>query len=161
MLSIIDDAIKKEKPDMATLTQLYLKLRNAKKDIDEQAKAKTRPLTEGMERLESFFLQKMEELGVDALKNDAGTPYRTTKVSVTVADTSVFMEYILDKALESLPIKPDAKEVIKNAMLDSGHFALLEARASKTAVEAYLEETDELPPGLNRRVEAAVNVRTA
>lgn len=161
VLDIVQKAVAAPKPDMVLLTKLYLKLRNAKKDIDEQAKVKTRPLVDGMDRIESFFLEKMTEMGVDSLKNEAGTPYRSERVSVTVADVTTYWDYVLDKALEALPLKPDAKVVIKSAMVESGHLSLIEARASKTAVETYLEEIGELPPGLNRRVEATVNVRTS
>lgn len=161
VLDIVEKALSAEKPDMAVLTKLYLKLRDAKKDIDEQAKTRTKPMTEGMDKIESFFLSTMTELGVDSLKNDAGTPYRSERVSVSVADVTVYWEYVLDKSLESLPIKPETKSVIKNAMIESGQLSLIEARASKSAVEALLEETSELPPGLNRYVEAKVNVRSS
>lgn len=148
-------------PDMAQLTTLYLKLRGAKKDLDEQAKAKTRPLCESMTLIENHFLDKMNELKVDALKNDAGTPYKSERVSITVADNQAFVDYTLTRALAGLNVSDAAKEAIKNAIVDSGQLALIEARASKSAVEALMEETKELPPGLNRRVEATVNVRAS
>lgn len=161
LLDIVQRAVQAEKPDMPLLTSVYVKLRNTKKDLDEQAKTKTRPLVEGMELIEACFLAKMLELGVDSLKNERGTPYKTEQVSITVADNATFMDFILTRALEALPVSEQARVAIKSAIVESGHLALLEARASKSAVEALLEETKELPPGLNRRVEAKVNVRTA
>ena len=161
VLDIVTKAVQAEKPDVAQLTGIYLKLRNTKKDLEAQAKAKIQPLNQGMELIEGFFLSKMLELGVDSLKNEAGTPYRSEKVSITVADNMTFVDFVLDRALSSLPISEQARGAIKQAMVDSGQLALIEARASKSAVEAYLEETKELPPGLNHRVEATVNVRTA
>lgn len=147
--------------DIATLTALYLKLRNSKKDLDEQAKKKTGPIVAGMDLIENHFLAKMLEMKVDSLKNDAGTPYRSEKVSITVADNSAFVDYVLDRALQALPVTPEARDAIKAAMIDSGQLALIEARASKSAIEALMEETKELPPGLNHRVEATVNVRAS
>lgn len=158
---IVERLIASDKPNMVTLTATYLKLRNAKKDIDTQAKGRTQPITAALERIESFMLEKMNELGTDSLKNEAGTPYRAEMVSVTLADAPVFLGYVLDRALQALPVKPEAREAIKTAMIESGQLSLLEARPSKTAVETLLEETKELPPGLNRRVEAKVNVRAA
>lgn len=143
------------------ITAIYLKLRNAKKDLDEQAKAKARPITEALDAIESHFLAKMNELGVDSLKNEAGTPYRSERVSITVADNSAFVDYVLTRALLALQVSDAAREKVKEAIIESGQLALIEARASKTAVEALLEETQELPPGLNRRVEATVNVRAS
>jgi hypothetical protein len=154
-----------KKPDsgvnMATLTKLYLKIRDAKKDVDEQAKAKTAPLTASIDALEAFFLAKMQELGTDSLKNEAGTPYKSEKSSVTVADNESFVGWVLDEALKPLAVNDAAKAVIKQTILDSGAFAYIESRASKTAVEAYVEQTKALPPGLNRRSEWTVNVRAS
>jgi hypothetical protein len=148
--------------DIGTLTGLYVKLRNAKKDIDEQAKAKTSPLVAGMETIEAHFLAEFQKLGVDSMKTEFGTPYSQAKSSVTVADNEAWVTWVLNKALEPLKqLTPEARDVIRQSMLDSGALAFLEARAAKSAVEAYLEETKELPPGLNRRVETVVNVRAS
>lgn len=148
-------------PGMASLTKLYLRLRATKDDVKRQASARLAPIDHGMAMLEAHFLAKMNEMQVDSLKNEAGTPYRSTRVSITVADNQAFVDFVLSSALEALPVAEAAREKIKQVIVDSGQFALIEARASKSAVEAYLEETSELPPGLNRREEATVNVRTS
>jgi hypothetical protein len=146
---------------VAKLTGLYLKLRDAGKDLTLQAKTRMAPIQAGMAAIEAYFLDQMNKLQVDSLKNEAGTPYRTEHVAVTVADVSVFLDYVLTRALAGLPLAESAREAIKKAMVDSGQLTLIEARASKSAVEALLQETKELPPGLNRRSELVVNVRAA
>lgn len=161
VLALVKRALAAEKPDMSNLTMFYLKLRNAEKDLAQQAKIKRAPLAQGMDLIEAKFLEVMLSLGVDSLKNEVGTPYKTEAVSITVADNSAFVDFVLDRALESLPVSPEVHATIKRAIIESGQLALIEARASKSAVEALLEETHELPPGLNRRVEVKVNVRTA
>lgn len=147
--------------DVATLTGLYLKLRAAKQDLDKQAKAKLAPLNESMDLIENHFLAKMNEMSVDSLKNAAGTPYKQESVSITVADNSAFVDFVLTRALQGLQVTDQAKEAIKNVIIDSGQLALIEARASKTACESYMEEVGELPAGLNRRSEFKVNVRAS
>lgn len=161
VVDIVQRLLDNDEPNVATITATYLKLRNAKKDIDNQAKERTAPIAQAMDMIEGFLLDRMNAMGVDSLKNEAGTPYKSERVSVTIADSQAFLDNVLDRALQALPIKPEAREAIKNAMLESGQLALLEVRPSKSAVEALLEETQELPPGLNRRVEATVNVRSA
>lgn len=146
---------------LATLTALYIKIRDAKKDIDEQAKAKTAPLTQSIDALEAYFLDQMNKMGLDSLKNEAGTPYKSERSSVTVADNEAYVGWVLDKALEALPVTPEARNAVKTAIMDSGALAFIESRASKSAVEAFMEETKQLPPGLNRRVESVVNVRAS
>ena len=160
VVTIVKGAIEKG-AGINQLTALYLKLRGAKKDLDEQAKAKMRPINEALEALEVHFLATMNDMGVDSLKNEAGTPYRSERVSVTVADNSAFVDFVLTRALSALPVNEQAREKIKEVILESGQLALIEARASKTAVEMFMQEVGELPPGLNRRVESTVNVRSA
>ena len=145
--------------DMAALTSLYLKVRNAKSDLSAQAKKRMAPLDESMELLENTFLAKMTEMGVDSLKNANGTPYKTTKTSITTADAPLYVDFVLTRAMAGLPLTDAAKEKIKQAMIDSGAMMLLETRPAKLAVEALVEETKVLPPGLNQRKEFAVNVR--
>lgn len=147
--------------DVSELTALYLKLRDAKSDLQAQAKERMAPINQGLEMIETHFLSLMLDMKVDSLKNEAGTPYKSEVPSVTVADNSAFMDFVLTNALAGLQVSEEAREAIKNHMIESGHLALIEARASKSAVEAYLEETKELPPGLNRRVDVRVNVRAS
>lgn len=161
VVDIVQRMLQADEPNIATLTSTYLKLRHSKKDIEAQAKERIAPITQAMDLIESFWLERMNAMGVDSLKNEAGTPYKSERVSVTIADSQAFLDNVLDRALQALPIKPEAREAIKTAMIESGQLALLEVRPSKSAVEALLEETQELPPGLNRRVEATVNVRSA
>lgn len=145
--------------DIAVLTKLYLKLRDAKKDLETQAKAKLSPINTGMDMIENHFLAKMLEMGVDSLKNAEGTPYKSNRVSITVADNEAWLDFVLTRALSGLAITDKAKDAIKSAMLESGQLALIEARACKSVVESLVEETHELPAGLNRREEATVNIR--
>lgn len=161
LVALVDRAITAEKPNMEQITTIYLKLRGAERDLKEKARAKIAPITAGMERIEAFLLAKMNELGVDSLKNEAGTPYKSERVTISVADNAAFVDFVLDRALQALPVSEEARASIVRAIVDSGQFALIEARASKTAVEALLEETGELPPGLNRRSENTVNVRAS
>lgn len=145
--------------DMAKLTALYLKLRNKKKDLDTLAKQKAAPLTASMDLIEAKFLATMQELGTDSLKNASGTPYKTIKTSITIADGPAYMDFVLTRALAGLTVSDAAKEKIKEAMIESGQLSLIEARAAKTAVEQLMMETQMLPDGLAKRDEVAVNVR--
>lgn len=147
--------------DIASLTRVYLKLRDTKKDLDGQLKTKVAPLVLAMDAIETHFLAKFLEMGVDSVKTPHGTPYTSNVSSVTVADNGAFLDFVLARALSGLPLSDAAKETVKAAMLDSGALSLVEARAAKSAVEAYLEETQELPPGLNRRVETRLNIRAS
>jgi hypothetical protein len=79
----------------------------------------------------------MQATGLENLPGGGGTAYRTTRTSVTVDDWDTFLGWVREH----------------NA------WHTLERRASKLAVEEYLEEQQELPPGLSLARAVAVNVR--
>lgn len=141
------------------LTKTYLALRDKKKELDTAAKGTTAPLTLAMAKLEAHFLAQCDTLGVDSLKNVNGTPYVTTTSSITCADGDVFVKFLLDQALNGLPLKPEIRDNIVAHMMRTGALALLETRPAKGAIEAFVESTKEYPPGLNVNRTRGINVR--
>ena len=87
------------------------------------------------------YTQALDKLdaGVESMKTSVGTAYRSERTSVTVADKSAFMDYIESNKA----------------------FDLLDVRANKTAVEGFMAENQDVPPGVNIRREVAVNFRRA
>jgi hypothetical protein len=114
----------------------YVKLRDHRDQLREEAKAKEKPVTQKMEKLEAWLMKKANELGVESFKTDLGTAYLTSKVTVSVADKESFVNFIKEEDM----------------------FELLTISANKTAVNEYLDENEELPPGINRSVIRTVNV---
>lgn len=144
-----------------TLTNTYLRLRAAKKENDARLSAKNAPITSALNRIESHFLDLMNTMGVDSLKNGAGTPYKSTTTSITMGDNQSFVDFVLDTALVDLPVSDEAKGKIKEVIHRSGALAMMEARPSKSAITAYMEGGNELPPGLVHRAEVKVNVKSS
>lgn len=92
------------------------------------------------EKLEAKFLEKFQANGIDSLTvRGVGTAYTTTRVSASVADKDIFLDFV------------------KN----NDEFGLLDVRALKSAIEVYKERTNNLPPGVNWSEEIVVNVRKA
>lgn len=120
------------------LVKKYKRLREIKKLYDDEHKEKTAKVKEGMNKIEAIMLQFFEDTGQTSAKTQYGTPYITTRESYSVADRESFMTWVKEH---------DAWE-------------MLESRAAKSAVEAYKEETGDLPPGLNYSAERKVNVRS-
>lgn len=117
----------------------YVKLRDKKKEMEEAHKASLRPINEAMERLEVALLTHLEQNGTEAVRTKAGTAYKKTETSITIAD----------------------KEVFKNHLFETGRWDLADIRASKTGIEAYREENDDLPPGVNWRQSLSVGIQRA
>ena len=91
-----------------------------------------------MDKCELYFRNTMLAQGLTSLPTKSGTPYMTEKTSVTVSDPAAYKAWIEE---------------------DPARWVFLDVKANKTAVVAYKEEFDDLPPGLNWRAEVAVNVR--
>ena len=121
------------------VVRAYITIRDQIAQIKARQKAELQPYNEALEKLELQVLQMLTDAGVESMKTSAGTAYTSTRTSVTVADKSAFMDYVTSN----------------NA------FELLDIRANKTAVDGFLEENQDLPPGVNVRRELAVNFRRA
>lgn len=122
---------------MSELVSTYIAIRDrraVRKAAFTAEDAKDKALAE---KIEAVFLKLFTDQGTDSVKTSAGTAYRTTRTSATVADKTVFLEYIMANAA----------------------FELLDVRANKTAVNDFKEVNDTLPPGVNWSAEHTVNVR--
>lgn len=119
------------------LTKKYMRLREIKSQYDKEHKEKVAKVKEAMDRIEVLFLQFFEQTGQSSAKTDFGTPYISVRESYSVADRDTFLSWVRENEA----------------------WEMLESRVGKSAVEAYKEEHDELPPGINYSAERKVNVR--
>lgn len=115
----------------------YVKVRDEKAALKAAQAAALKPYDEALEKLEAQMLELLDSSGAESIKTASGTAYKSTRTSVTVADKSAFMDYVTN----------------------NGAFDLLDVRANKTAVEGFLDEHQDLPPGVNVRREIAVGFR--
>lgn len=125
---------------MATIADLvgsYIKLRDRKKELDTAHKQRVTDLDNLMGQIEARLRQHFTETGAESVRTEEGTAYSSIKTSVRVVDSDVFRAFIETQQA----------------------WAMLDARANKTAVEAYLEEKGELPPGLDVSRIQTVNIR--
>lgn len=119
------------------LIDAYIQLRDKRDALREEHKEALAPYNEAMTKLEIHFQRIMEAQDLKDLKSDHGTAYQSHQVSVTVADWDAFKDYIEGN----------------NAWF------LLDKRAAKKAVQEVVEETGELPPGLDMKRSIKINVR--
>ena len=122
---------------LSDAVSLYIKMRDKKAQMKAEFDASVAPLNEKMEKLEAKLLDVFNKTGMDSVKTEFGTAYTTTRVTASVADREIFMAHVRE----------------------NDDWALLEVRASKSAVEQYRENNNDLPPGISMREERVVNVR--
>lgn len=122
-----------------SLVEQYVKLRDRIKESDDAYKKKIAPAREYLERLNNALLAALQNVGGDSVKTAHGTAYKTTKRSATIADGAVFREFIIENSA----------------------WELADWRANAPAIEAYLTEQQQLPPGVNLTSVVTVGVRRA
>lgn len=141
------------------LVQVYMQLRDKKTELDAKAKAAVAPLKEGLDAIEAHMLARFEDMGVDNVKTPFGTPYISTKTSVTMADADIFWRFLLAKSLAEVPLPEAQRNALIDRMVASGALAFMEARPAKSVCEQFATDTSSYPPGVNTRVERVVNVK--
>ena len=119
------------------MTERVIKLRDAIKDADKQHKEKMAPFREKLEEMENKLLAELTKLNVNKFGGAHGTVFKSSKNSATIADGSVFREY-----------------VINNELWD-----LVDWRANATAVAEHITVNHVPPPGVNFATVVTVNVR--
>lgn len=123
--------------NLEDLVERYIKLRDTKARLKADYDGKVAGIDDLLNKIEGMLLKTFDEQGLSSVKTPAGTAYRSTRVSATVADWDSFLSHVRQHEA----------------------YELLEHRCSKTAVEQYKSANDELPPGVNWREEKVVNFR--
>jgi hypothetical protein len=113
----------------------YITLRDEKKVIKERHSEELRPINEALALLENAVQKVLLKQGADSFKTKVGTAYLSTTVKATVKDWPAFRDFVQE-----------------NDLLD-----MLEHRASKDAVEEFIEANGDAPPGV--AVTKEVNTR--
>lgn len=123
--------------DLSEIIEKYVALRDKKATLKAAYDTSVADIDAMLGKCEVFLLGKMQEQGVESYKTSFGTAYKQIRTSATVADWDSLLPFIQKNGL----------------------WNMLERRVSKVAVEEYKAANDDLPPGLNYRMEAVVNVR--
>lgn len=122
---------------VAEMIQKFIALRERKRQIESVQKAQLKPFNEAIEQLGGLILLELDKQKLTSMRSDDGTVYKVVDTSVTVKDWPATFAYIQT-----------------NQAWD-----LLEARVSKTAALAVIEETQMPIPGVNVVQENVLRVR--
>ncbi len=117
--------------------QQYVALRDRIKEMEEAFEKSKKPLADAMEELNGLMQSFLDDSGIDSIKTRYGTCYSSVRYSASLTDAKAFMDYVIS----------------------NGAFELLDRKANKTAVKAFVEENSTLPPGCNLTALRTVGVR--
>lgn len=118
---------------------VYVKLRDKAAEKKAEYEASVAKLKVVMDEVEQHLLKHFNTTDTESARSTAGTAFKTTLSTVSVVDGEAFLDYI--KANDA--------------------WQLLTRSAAKNAVEAFVEENGDLPPGVNLKQIVKVNVRRA
>ena len=119
----------------------YIALRDKKAELEAAHKLAVAPVNDAMAKVEAYLLNEMSAQGTTAFTvKGVGTAYQATKTSVRLADW--------DSLRPFLEQQPDP-------------YRFLDRKVNKTAVDEYVAEFRDLPPGVDYRSEISVNIRRA
>lgn len=127
----------KTAPTVNEMVETYIALRDARDAKRAAQKAEMAPYEKALSDIEAKLLDQFSKLGVESMRTDAGTAFKSTRTSATVADWDVLLRFIVRQDM----------------------WNMLERRVSKEAVTQFREAHDDLPPGVNWREEVTINVR--
>ena len=128
----------KEKRGISELTLDQLTaLRNKLTDEVRLAEKVVDDVKEKRGKIDREFLRRFHEEGLTSVKTAHGTPYIIERTSYSVGDKDAFMSWVR-----------------QNGALD-----FLEVRCAKPMVEAYKEEHEDLPPGVNYSAALTIGVK--
>lgn len=123
---------------ISTRVGQYVKLRDKIAALNEAHKEKMAPLNNALEQLHDIMLAQLNALGTDSsTTKGVGTVYKTIKKSATVADGAAFQRHVIG----------------------SEAWDLVDMRANAPAIEKFIEEHGDTPPGVNFKQVARVGVR--
>lgn len=122
----------------AEVVATYIKLRDRRAKRKAEYEAADAADKEKQEKIEAYLLKEFNESGIDSIKTEFGTAYKSTRTSATVADWDAFF----------------TQYVVPNQAWE-----MLERRVNKTAVEQFKAANEDLPPGINWSETQVVNIR--
>lgn len=120
-----------------SIVERYIALRDLKARKKAAYEAEARLLDEAMSRIETFLLAQLNGQGAESVRTGQGTFFKSRRTNCTVADWDATLPWIITNEA----------------------WSMLEKRVSKSFVEQYREEHNDLPPGLNYSEEVTINVR--
>jgi sugar phosphate isomerase/epimerase len=136
----MDNEVQGEKtpPNLAQLTEIYIKIRDARAELKSKFDQEDLGLKEQMGLLETSMLDACKDMNADSVRTPHGTIIRSVKSRYWTNDWDSMYDFIEEH----------------------GAFGLLEKRLHQTNMKDFLAENpDVLPMGLNVDSEYTVVVR--
>lgn len=122
---------------ISELVQKYIEVRDKKAQMESEHKAKIAKVDEVLDKIEAALLKTFDTAGMDSVRTEFGTAYSSSRTTASIADPDAFMTFCKEN----------------NA------WHMLQKRVAQSAVEQYKDEHQDVPPGIDLRVERTIGIR--
>ena len=116
---------------------LYIAKRDEKTALKKKYDESVAEIDVLLKKIENKFLEQFNKTGQTSSQTPAGTAFTKERTSDKVIDREAFLQFVKDN---------DA-------------FAFIESKANKTALDQFIAENNDLPPGVTRSTETIVQIR--
>jgi hypothetical protein len=116
---------------------LYIEKRDEKTALKKVYDDACEDINVLLKKIENKFLEQFLKTGQDSTSTGAGTAFTKQRTSDKVIDREAFLQFVKDN---------DA-------------FDFIESKCNKTALDQFIEEKKDLPPGVTRTSETIVQIR--
>jgi hypothetical protein len=124
-------------PQIDAVIKTYVSLRDKKAVLKAAADAEIKVLDDKLDKISAWIKEQADAQGVTSFKTKYGTAFLSTTAFAQVADW----------------------DAVLNFTIANGAWDMFERRVSKKAVQAWIENTKEVPPGINYGTRVDVGVR--
>jgi hypothetical protein len=126
--------------DISKRIEQYVMVRDKIRATEARHEDELKPLKDIKDRLEGVLMAALLANGLDSIAaKGVGTAYKTTKKSASLADAAAFRRHVIGTEA----------------------WDLVDWKANVSAVETFLSENQQLPPGVNFSQRDVVGVRKA
>lgn len=116
---------------------LYIEKRDEKTALKKAYDESVADIDVLLKKIENKFLEQFNKSGQTSAQTGAGTAFTKQRTSDKVIDRTAFLQFVKDE---------DA-------------FDFIESKCNKTALDQFIAENDDLPPGVTRSSETIVQIR--
>jgi len=121
------------------LIERYVTIRDGKAELEAAHKQKTARFNRAMEKIENLLMARLDAEGEESKRTPHGTCYKAVHTRAKVSDRDAFLHFVTEH---------DAWDFV-------------ESRVNGKAVEKYVEEHGDVPPGVKTTRYVKVGVRRA
>jgi hypothetical protein len=125
--------------DLTVQVTSYVELRDEIACLDKAHKERMAPLRQELDEKNAALVETLGVVGAESVRTAAGTVYRLTKRSASIADPAAFWDYVLTNE----------------------DWDLLDRRVNLSAATEYVNEHQKPPPGVNYSTYYEAGVRRA